>query len=94
MRKRKINRPIATKPPRRAEDRAAPGIGHNHPPPAKSPLDGRVTLRVREVIELTGFSQSTVYEMMDDGLLPNTKVRGIRLIYAEGLRALLAPPAP
>ena len=57
-----------------------------------SPLDGRVTLRVREVIKLTGFSQSTIYEMMDDGSLANTKLRGIRLIYADSLRALLAPP--
>ena len=54
-----------------------------------SPLDGRVTLRVREVVKLTGFCQSTIYEMMDGGSLPNTKVRGIRLIYADGLRGLL-----
>jgi len=58
-------------------------------------LEGRVTLRVREVVERTGLSQSTIYEMMDDGALPNVKVRGIRLIYAVGLRELLnRPPAP
>jgi excisionase family DNA binding protein len=57
-------------------------------------LEGRLTFRVREVVALTGFSQSTVYELMDDGSLDNTKVGGIRLIYAESLRQLLNRPPP
>jgi excisionase family DNA binding protein len=61
---------------------------------ASSWLEGRVTFRVREVVERTGLAQSTIYEMMNDGTLPNTKVRGIRLIFADGLRQLLNQPPP
>jgi excisionase family DNA binding protein len=57
-------------------------------------LEGRLTFRVREVVAATGYSQSTVYEMMDDGTLDNIKVGGIRLIYAESLRQLLNRPPP
>jgi excisionase family DNA binding protein len=63
-------------------------------PDRPPPLEGRLTFRVREVIELTGLSQSTIYEMMDDGSLASTKVRGIRLIYADSLRNVLALSAP
>jgi excisionase family DNA binding protein len=63
-------------------------------PPDRPPLEGRLTFRVREVIELTGLSQSTIYEMMDEGQLASTKVRGIRLIYADSLRNVLALATP
>lgn len=67
------------------------------PPPPPMPsvsIHRRLTYRVREVIELTGFSQSSIYEMMDAGELRSTKVRGVRLIYADSLRVLLKLPSP
>lgn len=66
-------------------DRPIPKVGHNLPP-----VEPRLTYRVREVIKLTGLSQSTIYEMMDEGTLRSTKVRGIRLIFADSLRDVLA----
>jgi excisionase family DNA binding protein len=58
--------------------------------PDRPPPTERLTYRVREVIELTGLSQSTIYEMLDEGVLRSTKVRNIRLIYADSLRDVLA----
>jgi excisionase family DNA binding protein len=78
--------------PKRSAQRLAPP--KRALPPDRPPLEGRLTFRVREVIELTGLSQSTIYEMMDEGQLASTKVRGIRLIYADSLRNVLALATP
>lgn len=59
-------------------------------PSSPPPAGGRLTYRVREVIELTGLSQSTIYELMADGTLRSVKIRGIRLIHAASLHDLLA----
>ena len=45
--------------------------------------------RVRDVIEITRLSHSTIYNRIRDGSLQTVKVCGIRLIPDESLRRLL-----
>ena len=52
-------------------------------------LATRVTVRINEALALTGLGQTTLKEMIADGTLRSTKVRGVRLIYADSLRELL-----
>jgi excisionase family DNA binding protein len=75
-------RPIVHRPRNKQQPTVAP--------PAPPPVSARLTYRVKEVISLTGLSQSTVYELMDAGTLRSTKVRGVRLIFADSLHNVLA----
>ena len=50
--------------------------------------DGLVT--VREAAKFLSVSRTTIYELMDDGELPFSKIRGSRRIPIAALRALAA----
>ncbi len=51
--------------------------------------DKRLTWRISEVLEVTGLGHTTVKELIADGTLRSTKVRGVRLIHDDSLRQLL-----
>jgi excisionase family DNA binding protein len=73
------------------EDRTQ-GAGNNvvesvHGVPALKPL----TVTVRVARQITGLGNTTIYQLMADGVLESTKVRNKRLISFQSLERLTAP---
>ena len=51
----------------------------------------KMSYRVDEAVQVTGLSRSLIYSLMADGTLRFTQVRGVRIIPAESLHALVHP---
>jgi excisionase family DNA binding protein len=51
----------------------------------------RLSLSVLEAAEATGLSKSTLYNLMGDGTLPFTKIRGRRVLAVASLESLISP---
>lgn len=63
-----------------------------HAPPTPPPppiFPARLTLRITEVTELTGWSDRTVRRLIEEGALRSMKIRDMRVIDANSLRELL-----
>ena len=50
----------------------------------------KLAYRIPEAVEATGIGRSTLYELIRDGELKTTKIRGRTLIERSELEALLA----
>lgn len=53
------------------------------------PLDERLTLRIAEVVKISGLSRSTIYNLIKSGRLPTMKVGTCRLVRRDDLVDLL-----
>ncbi len=53
-------------------------------------LRDRVTLRPREVAQITGLSVKTVYDLINEGVLRRIKIRGSVLIPVEDVKRMLS----
>jgi len=53
-------------------------------------LRDRVTLRPREVAQITGLSVKTVHDLVNEGVLRRMKIRGSVLIPVEDVKRMLS----
>ena len=53
-------------------------------------LRDRVTLRPREVAQITGLSVKTVHDLANEGVLRRTKIRGSVLIPVDDVKQMLS----
>jgi excisionase family DNA binding protein len=56
-------------------------------------LRDRVTLRPREVAQITGLSVKTVHDLVNEGVLRRMKIRGAVLIPVEDVKRMLSEAA-
>ena len=54
------------------------------------PLRDRVTLRPREVAQITGLSVKTVHDLVNEGVLRRIKIRGCVLVPVEDVKRMLS----
>ncbi len=55
----------------------------------RKPEPERLSVTVREAVELTGLGQNTIYDLIGDGTLESAKIGGRRLIIFTSLKAML-----
>lgn len=53
-------------------------------------LRDRVTLRPREVAQITGLSVKTVHDLVNEGVLRRIKIRGCVLVPVEDVKRMLS----
>jgi excisionase family DNA binding protein len=56
-------------------------------------LRDRVTLRPREVAQITGLSVKTVHDLVNEGVLRRMKIRGSVLVPVEDVKRMLSEAA-
>jgi excisionase family DNA binding protein len=71
----------------RTQDAGNNVVGAVHSVPALKPL----TVTVRVARQITGLGNTTIYQLIADGVLESTKVRNKRLINFQSLERLTAP---